>query len=180
MTALLSSAAAAAAAAPPPPPTVAALTAEGGWTSSYTASQWLDTPALEVGLGSALLLCCVVCCSLQFYTWRVRRKKLEERPLLAAPSPPTDWEADGGVVQIGIPAREFVRLSSLPHSAGQRDADRCLACGEVGRCVALRPCGHVVLCRSCSDYVCTCPRCSQYITGVGLRPLPARPSPRKT
>ena len=78
MTALLSTASAAAAAAPPPPPTVAALTAEGGWTSSYTASQWLDTPALEVGLGSALLLCCVVCCSLQFYTWRVRRKKLEE------------------------------------------------------------------------------------------------------
>jgi hypothetical protein len=41
-----------------------------------------------------------------------------------------------------------------------------MACGDLGVCVALQPCGHEVLCRSCSDYVYTCPQCRQYITSV--------------
>ena len=130
------------AAAPPPPPTVAALTAEGGWTSSYTASQWLDTPALEVGLGSALLLCCVVCCSLQFYTWRVRRKKLEEQPLLAAPSPPTDWEprrrrrADR---HTRARIRPAVVAAPLRRPARRRPLPRVRRGGPVRRAPAVRP-----------------------------------------
>ena len=35
------------------------------------------------------------------------------------------------------------------------------------RCVALRPCGHEVLCRNCADFVYTCPHCRQYISAVG-------------
>ena len=74
----------------------------------------------------------------------------------------------GDVAAIGTPARDFVRLSSLPPSAlhsGGRER-RCMACNETGECVELRPCGHSVLCRNCSDFVYTCPHCGTYISGV--------------
>ena len=104
-----------------------------------------------------------------------RLKKEEEEPLLPTGKQSIDHDRWGdGIVTIGSPAREFVRLSSLPASVLRSEEDQrpCLACHATGKCVALRPCGHVVLCRSCSDFVYTCPTCGQYISGVGLRELP--------
>lgn len=122
-----------------------------------------------------LLLFCAICVAVQWYSCRLRRRNDDESmPLLArAESPREECETDG-VAAIGTPARDFVRLSALPPSIFRHEEDqrRCLACGEAGKCVALRPCGHIVLCRACSDYVYTCPHCGQYISGVGLRSLP--------
>ena len=38
---------------------------------------------------------------------------------------------------------------------------------ELRRGVARR-CGHVLLCRPCSDFVCACPKCGAHVAGVGL------------
>ena len=78
-----------------------------------------------------------------------------------------EWDT-GGIVRVGIPARDFVRISSVP-TDDDPSRRKCVACGEVGMCISLRPCGHVVLCRACSDFVCTCPKCGQHVAGVGLR-----------
>ena len=72
------------------------------------------------------------------------------------------------VAAIGTPARDFVRLSSLPDALNGDERQRCLACGTLGECVTLRPCGHVVLCQACSDFAYTCPHCGQYISGAFL------------
>jgi hypothetical protein len=120
---------------------------------------------------AVLFLCLGVCCIVQLMSCRYNRKQNgEDMPLLARSDSPVD-RGDDGIAHIGTPARDFVRLSSLPPSIFRHDEDqrRCLACGEAGKCVALRPCGHVVLCRACSDFVYTCPHCGQYISGVGLR-----------
>ena len=78
----------------------------------------------------------------------------------------------GDMAAIGTPARDFVRLSSLPSAALRVDEHgrRCMACGAENECVALRPCGHAVLCRACSDFVYTCPHCGQYISGIVSKP----------
>ena len=128
----------------------------------------LSAAAIVLGFG----LCCVV----QLMSCRLKGKSQgdEDLPLLArADSPRHDCDTDC-IATIGTPSRDFVRLSSLPPSIfrAEEDQRRCLACGEAGKCVSLRPCGHVVLCRACSDYVYTCPHCGQYISGVGLRALP--------
>ena len=126
---------------------------------------------------AAVVLCFGLCCIVQLMSCRLRGKSKadEDLPLLARPeSPRQDNNDTDGIATIGTPARDFVRLSSLPPSIFRVEEDqrRCLACGEAGKCVSLRPCGHIVLCRACSDYVYTCPRCGQYISGVGLRALP--------
>jgi len=72
------------------------------------------------------------------------------------------------VAAIGTPARDFVRLSSLPDALNGDERQRCLACGTLGECVTLRPCGHVALCQACSDFAYTCPHCGQYISGAFL------------
>ena len=96
----------------------------------------------------------------------------EKQPLLEVAEPQRDgqWGSDG-IAAIGTPARDFVRISSLPASIFRSEEEnrRCMACGETGKCVTLRPCGHVVLCRACSDFVYTCPHCGQYISGVNAR-----------
>ncbi|KAL1521131.1 hypothetical protein AB1Y20_022685 [Prymnesium parvum] len=130
-------------------------------------------------LSAALLLVGVlICCIIQVMSCRMRRKshRDEDLPLLARDDSPRHECDSDGFATIGTPARDFVRLSSLPPAIfrAEEDQRRCLACGEAGKCVSLRPCGHIVLCRACSDYVYTCPNpnCGKYITGVGLCALP--------
>jgi hypothetical protein len=125
--------------------------------------------------GMLLLVgCCCVCCLLQSRMQRRRRDEHEDEPLLQ------DGLTSSGaisvnrsrqdVASIGTPARDFVRLSSLPAAIFQLNENRCRACGQGGECVALRPCGHAVLCRPCSDFVFECPHCGQYISGVSIQP----------
>ena len=100
-----------------------------------------------------------------------RREELE--PLISEPADTRDAAPScSTIAAIGTPARAFVRLSSLPPSVfrAEEDCQQCMACGEAVKCVALRPCGHAVLCRECSDFVYTCPHCAQYISGVALSP----------
>jgi len=108
--------------------------------SSFTQQDvmWL----LLSALGFAALSCCVLATCRSF---RGRHSDEASQPLLRAVAHAADdsWEEDGGVVRIGVPARDFVRLSAVPQSPADRRDDlakrRCVACGEVGRCVALRP-----------------------------------------
>jgi len=108
--------------------------------SSFTQQDvmWL----LLSALGFAALSCCVLAACRSF---RGRHSDESSQPLLRAVAHAADdsWEEDGGVVRIGVPARDFVRLSAVPQSPADRRDDlakrRCVACGEVGRCVALRP-----------------------------------------
>ena len=137
-----------------------------------------------------LLLCCTLCLGMQIRA--ARRRKREEEEQLPLLSPERDDSRGSGsrggsggthtrsdVAAIGTPARDFVRLSSLPATVFNSEDRRCMACSQTGEIVALRPCGHEVLCRTCSDFVYTCPHCGQYISGVvagpnqepsGLRP----------
>lgn len=121
--------------------------------------------------GVLLFVGITICCGIGYFIRHFRRQPqhAEREPLLPVPDPRLSRPADG-VAAIGTPARDFVRLSSLPASVfrSEEDRRRCLACGETGKCVALRPCGHAVLCRECSDFVYTCPHCGQYISGVAL------------
>lgn len=129
-----------------------------------------------------LLGCCSVCVVAQLRAFQRRRQSEEDRaPLLDPAHDPygTPPASNGGTARgrgadmaaIGTPARDFVRLSSLPSSALRMDEHgrRCMACSVENECVALRPCGHVVLCRACSDFVYTCPHCGQYISGIEKR-----------
>ena len=110
-------------------------------------------------------------CFIRSNACRIRRGE-ETTPLLASISQGSsakwaeqadDWEADG-VVRIGVPARDFVRLSALAQAASS-----CMACSEAGRpCVSLRPCGHALLCRACAEFASSCPKCGQRVTGIGL------------
>jgi hypothetical protein len=115
-----------------------------------------------------LLFSCCVCFVLQYRQLRKRRER-EGEPLLAggggAPSTP-NGRMRQDVAQIGTPARDFVRLSSLPAAVFQLSDSRCRACGQAGECVAFRPCGHAVLCRACSEFVFECPHCGQGVSGV--------------
>jgi hypothetical protein len=101
---------------------------------------------------------------------RGRQRDEAKQPLLRPDraAGAAEWDS-GGVVRIGIPARDFVRIKSAPQACDDPSRRKCVACGEVGMCISLRPCGCVVLCRACSDFVCTCPRCGAHISGVGLR-----------
>ena len=138
-------------------------------------SQW-NAAVLAVA-AVLLLFCCTICLVAQHRAHRRRRHDDgEDAPLLQRPdvsTPSRNPQQHVDVASIGTPARDFVRLSSLPASIFRFDeyGRRCMACNESGECVALRPCGHVVLCRACSDFVYTCPQCSQYISGV--QPAPA-------
>ena len=147
-----------------------------GWTrvipASGVATDPRDVPGnvfLGIGFGLGVTLC--LCCIMRLLVARQRRRHAERQPLLNSVAEPvreaSQWSGEG-IAAIGTPARDFVRLSSLPASIFRpEEADRrCMACGETGKCVALRPCGHIVLCRSCSDFVYTCPQCGQYISGV--------------
>lgn len=125
-------------------------------------------------LGLFLLLACCCCiCILQFRALRRRRDDTESEPLLAEQqgyaSPSGGVRQRHDVASIGTPARDFVRLSSLPAAVFQPSENRCRACGQAGECVALRPCGHAVLCRPCSDFVFECPQCGQYISGIAFQ-----------
>ena len=126
-----------------------------------------------------LLGCCSVCVVAQLRAYQRRRLRGEENePLLDPAYDPYGTPANGvrgrgaDMAAIGTPARDFVRLSSLPSSALRVDEHgrRCMACSAENGCVALRPCGHVVLCRACSDFVYTCPHCGQYISGIVFKP----------
>ena len=102
----------------------------------------------------------------------VRRRQEEhheQEPLLAEGVGRHGGDGRADLATIGTPARDFVRLSSLP-TIFQLNDNRCRACGVVGDCVALRPCGHAVLCWPCSDFVFECPQCGQYISGIRTPP----------
>lgn len=111
---------------------------------------------------------------------RQKRREEEQLPLLdgeeaeaahgCSRGVPSNYSC-GDVAAIGTPARDFVRLSSLPASVfkSSDEGRRCMACSQAGECVALRPCGHAVLCRACSDFVYTCPYCGQYISGIAAK-----------
>ena len=127
-----------------------------------------------------LLGCCSVCVVAQLRAYQRRRREEEDRTPLLDPvhdpygTPPSVGATRGrgaDMAAIGTPARDFVRLSSLPSSALRVNelGRRCMACSAENECVALRPCGHVVLCRACSDFVYTCPHCGQYISGIEKR-----------
>ena len=148
---------------PIPPSTRVAATAASGSSSPMSGSAQL--------LGGLLLLiaCLGVCCLLQYRRSSRKRDENETEPLISRGHPPAPSGAvRQDVATIGSPARDFVRLSSLPAAIFQPNENRCRACGQAGECVALRPCGHMVLCRPCSDFVCECPHCGQYVSGVAF------------
>ena len=147
--------------------------------SSASTSSPLGTIALFLAC-IVLFGCCCVCALLQVRAYQRRRHEEERQPLIEPQYDPYGSPAGGSrgrgadMAAIGTPARDFVRLSSLPPSALRMDEHgrRCMACSAENECVALRPCGHVVLCRACSDFVYTCPFCGQYISGISTRPNP--------
>ena len=150
----------------------------------------LKTGLTASGFSTGVLLCasiiffltCTICLYAQLRASRQRRQAAEEQIPLLDPEYDGSGHSRGGggsngrsigeVAAIGTPARDFVRLSSLPASVFRSDGDsqRCMACSQAGECVALRPCGHAVLCRACSDFVYTCPHCGQYISGIASVP----------
>ena len=143
--------------------------------SSSTLSTLLLLVACLILLG-----CCSVCVVAQLRRRRRHAEEEDRAPLLApthdlyGPGAGSGGTARGrgaDMAAIGTPARDFVRLSSLPPSAMRVDeyGRRCMACNAENECVALRPCGHAVLCRACSDFVYTCPHCGGYISGIENR-----------
>lgn len=157
----------------------------GGASSSATIEQHPATTTHGSAFSTLLLViaciillgCCSVCMVAQLRAYQRRRRSEEDRVPLLDPahdpyaSPSRNGASRGrgaDMAAIGTPARDFVRLSSLPSSALRVDEHgrRCMACSVENECVALRPCGHVVLCRSCSDFVYTCPHCGGYISGI--------------
>lgn len=140
--------------------------------------------------GAFLIILFIVLCVVATFRSRRRQRREEEHLPLLNDELETDSERFGcgssstinnrsrqDMAAIGTPARDFVRLSSLPASVfkDSDDGRRCMACSQPGDCVALRPCGHAVLCRACSDFVYTCPYCGQYISGVA-QPAPKDPN----
>ena len=51
---------------------------------------------------------------------------------------------------------------------GRRGGVRAARSREELRRGVARRCGHVLLCRPCSDFVCACPKCGAHVAGVGL------------
>lgn len=165
-------------------------TSSSSSSSSITAIP--STSSHNSPLGTLLLLvsclillgCCSVCLVAQLRAYQRRRAHYvdEDRAPLLDPahdpygSPERGSKAASSrhadMASIGTPARDFVRLSSLPSSALRMDEHgrRCMACSAENECVALRPCGHAVLCRACSDFVYTCPHCGGYISGIIFKP----------
>ena len=85
-------------------------------THNATWAEVLIDPAMVpvwICLSVACIVCCVVCWCAQCECFKWRRKKGEDRPLLSGGDDP--WDSDG-LVQIGMPGREFVRISTLPPS----------------------------------------------------------------
>ena len=63
----------------------------------------------------------VVCCLIMWCMrcdWFKSRRKAESKPLLSCGDGSDPWEAEDLIVQIGIPAREFVRISTIPPCSG--------------------------------------------------------------
>ena len=142
--------------------------------STPSTSSALDRQQGTLLCGVAILsmLCCL-CCIVQYRAVRRRQEQYDEQePLLADGGGSSRHGGDNrtDLATIGTPARDFVRLSSLPTGIFQLNENRCRSCGVVGECVALRPCGHMVLCWPCSDFVFECPHCGQYISGIHIPP----------
>jgi hypothetical protein len=160
------------------------ISAASAPSSSGSSSNTLQTLML---LTACLILlgCCSVCFVAQLRAYQRRRRDEERAPLIDPSHEQYNSPGECGgargrgadMAAIGTPARDFVRLSSLPSSALRADEQgrRCMACSAENECVALRPCGHVVLCRACSDFVYTCPHCGQYISGITATPERADP-----
>ena len=150
--------------------TVAAAAASSAGKELAAASQQQQHVVLLLGV-FVLTVCCCCICIMQYRSVKRRREDHESEPLLSdAPSPSMGvrHRERHDVASIGTPARDFVRLSSLPAAVFQPSDTRCRACGQADECVALRPCGHAVLCRPCSDFVFECPQCGQYISGISF------------
>ena len=63
----------------------------------------------------------VVCCLILWCMrcdWFKSRRKAESKPLLSCGDGSDPWEAEDLIVQIGVPAREFVRISTIPPCSG--------------------------------------------------------------
>ena len=148
-----------------PPPSPAFAPTSPAFSAAVIIKQQ-GAYAFTVGL--LIIAACVGCCLLQYRAMKQRRSEMENEPLLSDPRTPNGASRRNDVATIGTPARDFVRLSSLPAAIFQSNENRCRACGNVGECVALRPCGHAVLCRPCSDFVFECPACGQYISGISF------------
>ena len=148
---------------PPPSPLPPPLLMRSPSVISKGASG-LDLTAVVLWLGCAPP--CVATATTE------RRRQLKPRYSTGS----SNIRAGSDVASIGSPARDFVRLSSLPPATLRSDerGRRCMACDAPGDCVALRPCGHRVLCRKCSDFVHACPHCGQYISGVSHVPNASR------
>ena len=81
-----------------------------------------------------ILICCCACFMFQYRAIRKRQAAHENEPLLAeghssAAAAPTTPSARGrqDVASIGTPARDFVRLSSLPAAIFELNENRCRA-----------------------------------------------------
>ena len=166
-------------------------TSGGGGGSSSSSTITSPTTSHNSPLGTLLLVvaclillgCCAVCLvgQLRAYRRRAHHGDEDRAPLLDPSHDPYSspegksrerQSRQADMASIGTPARDFVRLSSLPSSALRMDEHgrRCMACNAENECVALRPCGHAVLCRPCSDFVYTCPHCGGYISGIIFKP----------
>lgn len=154
----------------------AAVSAAATAADAITSSASFPKTLLVCGISLLLVLCVLGLRA----TVRSRRRRLDEEaaPLLKPrySTGSSNIRAGSDVASIGSPARDFVRLSSLPPATLRSDerGRRCMACDAPGDCVALRPCGHRVLCRKCSDFVHACPHCGQYISGVSHVPNASR------
>jgi hypothetical protein len=63
------------------------------------------------------VVCCLVLWCMRCDRFKSRRKT-ESKPLLSCGDGEDPWEAEDLIVQIGVPAREFVRISTTPPCSG--------------------------------------------------------------